>query len=106
MELGVHTFGTTARDETTGRPVSSAQVQRNLVEAIKVVDEVSLDYFDVGGHHTEVMPTSAAATVLAAGASITSSITLPGAGTMLSTEDPVRVYQQFAILGRHLPRSR
>jgi probable LLM family oxidoreductase len=98
MELGVYTFGSAARDEATGRPVSSAQAQRNLVEAIKVADEVGLDYFGIGEHHTEEMPASAAATVLAAGASITSSITLASAVTVLSTEDPVRVYQQFATL--------
>jgi len=98
MELGVYTFGSAARDEATGRPVSSAQAQRNLVEAIKVADEVGLDYFGIGEHHTEEMPASAAATILAAGASITSKITLASAVTVLSTEDPVRVYQQFATL--------
>lgn len=98
MELGVYTFGSTARDEATGQPVSSAQAQRNLVEAIKVADEVGLDYFGIGEHHTEEMPASAAATVLAAGASITSKIRLASSVTVLSTEDPVRVYQQFATL--------
>jgi len=98
MELGVYTFGSAARDQTSGAPVSSAQAQRNLLEAIKVADEVGLDYFGIGEHHTEEMPASAAATILAAGASITSNITLASAVTVLSTEDPVRVYQQFATL--------
>lgn len=98
VELGVYTFGSNARDDTNGRPVTSAQAQRNLVEAIKVADEVGLDFFGIGEHHTAEMPASAAATILAAGASLTSRIRLASAVTVLSTEDPVRLYQQFATL--------
>lgn len=98
MQLGIYSFGSTARDPRTGRPVSSAQAMRNLLEAIRLADEVGLEFFGIGEHHTAEMPASAAATVLAAAAPITSRIRLGSAVTVLSTDDPVRVYQQFATV--------
>jgi len=98
MELGVYSFGDTATDPTTGRPVSSAQAMRNLLDAIRLADEVGLDVFGIGEHHTEEMPASAAATILAAAAPVTERIKLISSVTILSTDDPVRVYQQFATL--------
>lgn len=98
MELGVYSFGSLARDPETGDLVSTAQSTRNLLEMIRVADEVGLDYFGVGEHHTEEMPASAAATILAAAASVTENITLASAVTVLSTDDPVRVFQQFATV--------
>jgi probable LLM family oxidoreductase len=97
MELGVYSFGDTPRDPRTGQFGSTADAMRNLLEAIRLADEVGLDYFGVGEHHTVEMPASAAAVVLAA-APVTKRITLASAVTVLSTEDPVRVYQQFATL--------
>ncbi len=98
MQLGVYSFGSTARDPDTGRPVSSAQAMRNLLEAIRLADEVGLEFFGIGEHHTEEMPASAAATVLGAAAAVTTRIRLGSAVTVLSTDDPVRVYQQFATV--------
>lgn len=98
MELGVYTFGSLARDPRTGELASSAQATRNLLEMIRVAEEVGLDYFGIGEHHTEEMPASAAATILAAAASVTENITLASAVTVLSTDDPVRVFQQFATV--------
>ncbi len=98
MQLGIYSFGSTARDPESGRPVSSAQAMRNLLEAIQLADEVGLEFFGIGEHHTEEMPASAAATVLGAAASTTQRIRLGSAVTVLSTDDPVRVYQQFATL--------
>ncbi|SDR80605.1 LLM class flavin-dependent oxidoreductase [Microterricola viridarii] len=98
MELGVYSFGSLARDPQSGELVSSAQATRNLLEAIRVADEVGLDYFGIGEHHTPEMPASAAATILAAAASVTENITLASAVTVLSTDDPVRVFQQFATV--------
>lgn len=71
---------------------------RNLVEAIQVADEVGLDYFGVGEHHTREMPASAASVVLAGAATVTKSIRLGSSVTVLSTDDPVRVFQQFATV--------
>ena len=98
MQLGIYSFGSTARDPSTGRPVSSAQAMRNLLEGIRLADEVGLEFFGIGEHHTEEMPASAAATVLGAAAAVTTRIRLGSAVTVLSTDDPVRVYQQFATV--------
>ena len=98
MELGVYSFGDVQRDPATGELGSTAQAQRNLLEAIRLADEVGLDYFGIGEHHTKEMPASAATVVLGAAASVTRNIILGSAVTVLSTDDPVRVYQQFATL--------
>ncbi|WP_026531367.1 LLM class flavin-dependent oxidoreductase [Haematomicrobium sanguinis] len=97
MELGVYSFGNTPINED-GTWGSTAQAQRNLVEAIELADKVGLDFFGIGEHHTEEMPASAAATVLAAASRTTKNITLGSSVTVISTDDPVRVYQQFATL--------
>ena len=98
MELGVYSFGDVQKDPSTGRLGSTAQSMRNLLEAVRVADEVGLDYFGVGEHHTRQMPASSAATVLGAAAAVTTRIHLGSSVTVLSTDDPVRVYQQFATL--------
>lgn len=98
MELGVYSFGDVQKDPGTGKLGSTAESMRNLVEAIRVADEVGLDYFGVGEHHTREMPASAAAVVLAGAASVTQSIRLGSSVTVLSTDDPVRVFQQFATV--------
>lgn len=98
MELGVYSFGDLPIDPATGKRGSTAQAQRNLLEAIRLSDEVGLDFFGIGEHHTYDMPASAAAVVLGAAASVTKHIRLGSAVTVISTDDPVRVYQQFATL--------
>src|SRR6202171_1180298 len=98
MELGLYSFGDVQRDPRPGPLRSPAEAMRNLLEAIKLADAVGLDFFGIGEHHTREMPASAAAVVLGAAASVTRTIRLGSAVTVLSTEDPVRVYQQFATL--------
>lgn len=98
MELGVYSFGDVQRDPQTGALGSTAEAQRNLLEAIQLADAVGLDYFGIGEHHTREMPASAASVILGAAASTTKHITLGSAVTVLSTDDPVRVFQQFATL--------
>jgi probable LLM family oxidoreductase len=98
MELGLYSFGDVQRDERTGQLGSTAQAMRNLLEAIKLADEVGLDFFGIGEHHTREMPASAATVILGAAAAVTKKIRLGSAVTVLSTDDPVRVYQQFATL--------
>ena len=98
MEIGVYSFGDVQRDPKTGPLGSTAEAQRNLLEAIRLSDEVGLDYFGIGEHHTKEMPASAATVVLGAAAAVTRNIKLGSAVTVLSTDDPVRVYQQFATL--------
>lgn len=98
MELGVYSFGDVQKDPATGALGSTAEAMRNLLEAIQLADQVGLDYFGIGEHHTREMPASAASVVLGAAASTTKQIKLGSAVTVLSTDDPVRVYQQFATL--------
>lgn len=98
MELGIYSFGDVQRDPISGALGSTAEAMRNLREAIALADAAGLDYFGVGEHHTYEMPASAGAVILASAASITKRIKLGSAVTVLSTDDPVRVYQQFATL--------
>lgn len=98
MELGIYSFGDVQKNAATGALGSTADATRNLLEAIQLADQVGLDYFGIGEHHTREMPASAATVILGAAASTTKTIKLGSAVTVLSTDDPVRVYQQFATL--------
>lgn len=98
MELGVYSFGDVQKNAQTGELGSTADATRNLLEAIQLADETGLDYFGIGEHHTREMPASAATVILGAAAATTKNIRLGSAVTVLSTDDPVRVYQQFATL--------
>jgi probable LLM family oxidoreductase len=98
MELGIGAFGDANRDPKTGRRISEAQAIRNVVESIEVAEQSGLDWFGLGEHHTPEFPVSAAAVVLAAAAARTSRIKLSSAVTVLSTDDPVRVYEQFSTV--------
>ncbi|HJX26772.1 MAG TPA: LLM class flavin-dependent oxidoreductase [Thermoanaerobaculia bacterium] len=95
MELGIYTFGETAPDPA-GRGV--AQRLRDLIEEIVLADQVGLDVFGVGEHHRPDLTVSAPAVVLAAAAERTKKIRLTSAVTVLSSDDPVRVFQNFATL--------
>lgn len=98
MELGIGAFGDASRNPTTGGRISEAQAVRNVVEAIVVAEQAGLDWFGLGEHHTTEFPVSAAAPVLAAAAAQTTRIKLSSAVTVLSTDDPVRVYEQYATV--------
>lgn len=98
MELGIGAFGDANFDPATGGRISEAQAIRNVVESIVLADQVGLDWFGVGEHHTPEFPGSAAAPILAAAAAQTSRIKLSSAVTVLSTDDPVRVYEQFSTV--------
>ncbi len=95
MELGVYSFGDVQKNAETGELGSTADAMRNLLEAIQLADEVGLDYFGIGEHHTREMPASAATVVLGAAASTTKNIKLGSAVTVLSTDDPVRVFNSL-----------
>src|SRR5215207_404943 len=98
MELGIYSFGDVQHDPRTGQLGSTADAMRNLLEAIRLADEVGLDFFGLGEHHTYEMPASAAAVILAAAASVTTRIRLGSSVTVLSTDDPVRLFQQFSTV--------
>jgi probable LLM family oxidoreductase len=94
MEIGIYTFA----DVPAGKPEWAGQRLRNLIEEMKLADEVGLDVFAVGEHHRPDYAVSSPAVALAAGASVTSKIKLSSAVTVLSSDDPVRVFQQFATI--------
>ncbi|MBV7507969.1 LLM class flavin-dependent oxidoreductase [Bacillus sp. sid0103] len=98
MEIGVSTFVETTPDARTGEVISHAQRIREVVEEIVLADQVGLDVFGVGEHHREDFAASSPAVVLAAAASQTNRIRLTSAVTVLSSADPVRVFQDFATL--------
>jgi probable LLM family oxidoreductase len=90
MELGVATFA----DLSSG--VSPQQRMRELMEEVRLADELGLDVFAIGEHHRPDFLVSSPATALAAAAMITNQIRLSSAVTVLSSDDPVRVFQAFA----------
>lgn len=98
MEIGVTTFVETTPDVQTGRVISHAQRIREVVEEIVLADHVGLDVFGVGEHHRKDFAASAPAVLLAAAASRTKRIRLTSAVTVLSSDDPVRVFQDFSTL--------
>ena len=97
IELGLDTFGDVTLDGN-GEPQSQAQVLRDVVREAVLADEVGVNYFGVGEHHRADFAISAPEVILAAIASKTSNLTLGSAVTVLSTDDPVRVFQRFSTL--------
>ncbi|WP_405553546.1 LLM class flavin-dependent oxidoreductase [Streptomyces canus] len=95
FELGVYSFGNTPR-LSDGSRGPTAQALRDVLEAIKLADEVGLDFFGVGEHHMRAMPLSSPTSVVNAAAATTHRIKLGTAVTVLSTDDPIRVFQQLA----------
>jgi probable LLM family oxidoreductase len=93
MQLGIYTFG-----ERTDPSISVEQRMADLLEEIVLADEVGLDVFGVGEHHRPEFTVSAPAVVLAAAAARTSRIRLTSAVSVISSDDPVRVFQDFATL--------
>jgi probable LLM family oxidoreductase len=95
MEFGLITFADML-PETTGRGLNGQQRIKDLLEEIKLADELGLDVFGVGEHHRPDYAISSPAVVLAAAAVLTKNIRLASAVTVLSSDDPVRVFQDFA----------
>ena len=97
IELGLDTFGDITRG-ADGKPLSHAQVLRDVVDEAVLADELGVDFIGVGEHHRPDFAISAPETVLAAIAGRTRRIRLGTAVTVLSTDDPVRVFQRFSTL--------
>ncbi|MEX2588244.1 MAG: LLM class flavin-dependent oxidoreductase [Actinomycetota bacterium] len=98
MELGIYTFAERTTDPNTGETVSARQRLRDLIEEVELADRLGLDVFGVGEHHRPDFVVSAPAIVLAAAGEQTERIRLTSAVNVISSDDPVRVFQDFAIL--------
>src|SRR3954469_11757170 len=92
MQIGVYSFADVTPE------VGAAQRLRDLIEEVELADQVGLDVFGVGEHHRPDYAASAPAIVLGAAAVRTKNIRLTSAVTVLSSDDPVRVFQQFATI--------
>lgn len=98
MELGISTFVELTPDPATGITISPYERFQNMMEEVKLADQLGLDVFAIGEHHRPDFLVSSPATVLAAAAAVTKNIRLSSAVSVLSSDDPVRVFQQFATL--------
>jgi probable LLM family oxidoreductase len=98
MQLGISSFAETTPDQHTGIVQSHPERLRDIVEEIVLADEIGLDVYGLGEHHRADYASSSPAVVLAAAASRTKRIRLSSAVTVLSSADPVRVFQDFATL--------
>ncbi|MDT5027877.1 MAG: hypothetical protein QOE61_4303 [Micromonosporaceae bacterium] len=98
MEIGVYDFGELYPEPRTGHSVEPRQRLRDLVEEAELADQVGLDVFGLGEHHRADFVVSSPAVVLAAIAERTHRIRLTSAVSVLSSDDPVRVFQEFATL--------
>src|SRR5438445_8296919 len=97
LVFGLDTFGDVTHD-AEDRPLSHAQTIRNVVEEGVLAEQVGVDFFGIGEHHTDDFPMPAADVVLAAIAARTTRIHVGSAVTVLSSDDPVRVFQRFSTL--------
>lgn len=98
MELGIGMFGDLSFEEKTGKPRDAKVKLQEILEQIKLADEVGLDVFGLGEHHRPDYAVSSPEIVLAAAASITKNIKLTSTVTVLSSAEPVKVYQDFATI--------
>ncbi|MFI5172928.1 MAG: LLM class flavin-dependent oxidoreductase [Chitinophagales bacterium] len=98
MELGIYTFVESGDDPVSGKKIEAHQRIQNLMEEIELTEQVGLDVFAVGEHHRKEYLISSPAIILAAAAVKTKKIKLSSAVTVLSSDDPVRVFQDFATV--------
>ncbi len=97
MELGVGMFGDNHYGKN-GKPQSPGQRLKELIAEIKLMDEVGLDFFGIGEHHRLDYAVSAPEIIIAAAATVTKNIKLGSAVSVLSSSDPVKLYQSFATI--------
>lgn len=98
MELGIYSFVENTADPITGHMIAAEKRISDLMEEIQLAEQVGLDVFAIGEHHRPDYLASSPAVILGAAAVKTKNIRLSSAVTVLSSDDPVRVYQQFATV--------
>ncbi len=98
FEIGLYSFAELTPDPHTGHKLAPAERMQNLLEEITLADQVGLDFYGLGEHHRVEYISSAPEVILGAAAACTKNIRLGTAVTVLSSDDPVRVFQRFATL--------
>src|SRR5688572_8893977 len=98
MEFGISMFGDLHLDPNSGKRQSAQDRLKELMAEIKLSDELGLDVFGIGEHHRADYAVSSPEIILAAAATVTKNITLSSAVTVLSSSDPVKIYQNFATV--------
>jgi len=98
MEIGITTFAETTTDPATGLRFDPAKRLSNLLQEMRLADEVGLDVFGVGEHHRPDFAAPSPTVILGAAAAVTSRIRLSSAVTVLGTDDPVRVFEDFSTV--------
>ena len=98
MEFGISMFGDLYIDPNTGAVQAPQKRLQEMLEEVKLMDQVGLDYFGIGEHHRQDYAVSSPQMLLSAAASITQNIKLGSAVSVLSSTDPVRLFQEFAML--------
>lgn len=98
MEIGIYTFADIGTHPETGEKISPQQRMQYILEEVQLADQLGLDVFAIGEHHRVDYAVSNPSVILAAAAATTKNIKLSSAVTVLSSDDPVRVFQQFSTL--------
>ena len=98
MEFGLYTLGDHIPDPNTGKRISAQQRIHEIIELAKLAEQAGVDFFSVGESHQEYFVTQAHTVVLAAIAQATEKIKIASSSTIISTSDPVRVFEDFATI--------
>lgn len=98
LEFGIYTLGDHLPDPNTGQRISAQERIRQIIEYAKLAEQAGLDFFSVGESHQDYFATQAHSVVLAAIAQATNKIKIASSATIISTSDPVRVYEDFATI--------
>jgi len=98
MEIGIGMFGDIAANLQTGEPMTAQKRLNEIIEQVKLADQVGIDVFNIGEHHRPDYAVAAPEIVLAAAASVTKNIKLSSGVSVLSSVDPVKLYQDFATV--------
>ncbi|MFD2627387.1 LLM class flavin-dependent oxidoreductase [Oceanobacillus kapialis] len=98
MEFGLYTLGDHLPDPHTGERIPAQQRLQEIIELAKLADQAGIDFFSVGESHQDFFATQAHSVVLSAIAQATKNIKIASSSTIISTSDPVRVYEDFATI--------
>ena len=98
IELGIGMFGDVHIDPVTGKMQSAAKRTQEIIEEIKLMDEVGVDFFGMGEHHRADYAVSSPEIILAAAATVTKHIKLSSAVSVISSVDPVKLFQDFSTV--------